>query len=59
MRRPMKINGNVGDFKYLGSFVQKGGGFGMDVKHRIKCGLMKWREVLGSCNKTSNTFTYN
>jgi hypothetical protein len=45
MRRPMTISddviGEVDSFKYLGSFVEKDGGFGMDVKHRMKCSWMK------------------
>jgi hypothetical protein len=56
MRRPMTISGDVKgefeNFKYLGSFVQKGGVFGIDVKHRIKCGRLKWREASGVlCDK--------
>jgi hypothetical protein len=44
--------GEVENFKYLGLFVQKDTGFGMDVKHRIKCGWMKWRKALGVlCDK--------
>jgi hypothetical protein len=39
MKRPMKISGNVmvkiEGFKYLKSFIQKDGSFGMDVIHRI------------------------
>lgn len=38
--------GEVESFKYLGSFLQKNGGFDKDVKHRIKSGRIKWREVL-------------
>jgi len=41
-RRAMTISGDVIDevksFKYLGSLIQKDRGFGMAVKHRIKCG---------------------
>jgi hypothetical protein len=41
----MTIRGNVigedENFKYLGSFVQKYGGFGMCVKQRIKYDWMK------------------
>ena len=53
IRRPMAIISNdVENFKYLGSFVQKGGVFGIDVKHRIKCGRLKWREASGVlCDK--------
>jgi hypothetical protein len=51
MRRPMTISydaiGEVENFIYLGLFLQKVGGFGMDVKHRVKCGWMKWRESSG------------
>jgi hypothetical protein len=40
MRIPMAIIGDVigkaENFKYLGTFMQKDKGFGMDVKHRIK-----------------------
>ena len=39
--------GEVERFKYLGSVVQKDGGFEEDVKNRIKCGWMKWREASG------------
>jgi len=42
MRRAMTISGDVigefESFKYLGSFVQRDRGFGMDVKLRVKCG---------------------
>jgi hypothetical protein len=53
MRRPMTISDDVIDefenFKYL---VQNDDGFGMDVKHRIKCGWIKWRKTSGVlCNK--------
>jgi len=52
----MKIYGNevseVKSFKYLGSFRQKNGGFDKDVKHRIKCESIKWKNVSGVlCNK--------
>jgi hypothetical protein len=52
----MTISGDVVDvvenFKYSGSFEQEDGGFDMDVKHRIRCGWMKWKEVLGIlCDK--------
>jgi hypothetical protein len=51
MQRPMIICDNliseVENFKYLRLCVQKDEGFGMDVKLRIKCGWMKWREVSG------------
>jgi len=55
-KRAMAISGDVigesKSFKYLGSFVQMDGGFGMDVKYRIKCGWMKWREAFGVlCDK--------
>jgi len=36
-------------FKYLGSFVQKNGGNDEGVKHRIKCGWIKWKEASGFC----------
>jgi hypothetical protein len=40
IRRPITINGYVigedKNLKYLGSFVQKDGNFGMDVKHKIE-----------------------
>jgi hypothetical protein len=56
MRRPMTMSGDVigeiENHKYLGSFVQKDGGFSIDIKHRIKCSWMKWREASGvSCDK--------
>jgi hypothetical protein len=42
MRRSVTISGDVigeiENFKYLGSFIQKKVGFGMDVKHRIYFG---------------------
>jgi len=42
MWRVVTINGyvigEVESFKYLRSFVQRGGGFVVDVKHRIKWG---------------------
>jgi hypothetical protein len=55
-RSAMTISGvevsEVESFKYLGSFVQKNGGLDEDVKHRIKCGWMKWREASGVlCDK--------
>jgi len=44
--------GEVDGFKYLGLFVQEDGSFGMEVKHRIKCVWMKWREALDMlCDK--------
>jgi hypothetical protein len=46
------ISNDVENFKYLGSFVQNNWGFDMDVKHRIKCNLIKWRQVsIILCNK--------
>jgi hypothetical protein len=33
--------GEVENFKYLGSFVQKDWGYGMDIEQRIKCGWVK------------------
>ncbi|KAL4104536.1 hypothetical protein QTP88_019831 [Uroleucon formosanum] len=40
----------------VGSVVQKDGGFGMDVKHSIKCGWMKWREAsIVLCDKRFST----
>jgi len=45
----------IGEFesiKYLGSFAQRVGGFVVDVKFRVVCGWMKWREALGVlCDK--------
>jgi hypothetical protein len=42
MRRSMTLNGDVigevENFKYLESFIQKEGGFGIFVKHMIKWG---------------------
>jgi len=39
-------------FKYLKSFVQKNRGFDKDVKHRIRCGWIKWIEASGVlCDK--------
>jgi hypothetical protein len=39
-------------FKYLVSVVQKNGSFEENMKHRIKCGWMKWREASGVlCDK--------
>lgn len=50
----MPISGNalgkVDNLKYLEFFVQKKGGIDEDVKHRFKCGLMKWREASGVLN---------
>jgi len=50
VKRAMTIRGNViGEverFKYLVSFVERNGSFVVDVKHRIKCGWMKWKKVL-------------
>ena len=44
--------GEVERFKYLGSVVQKDGGFEGGMKHRIKCGWTKWREASGVlCDK--------
>lgn len=34
-------------FKYLESFVSLDGGYGLEVKHKIKCNWMKWRKTLG------------
>jgi len=56
MSRLIKIGGDligeVESLKYLGSFVQKNGNVGMDVKLRIKFGWMKWREALSElCDK--------
>jgi len=52
----MTISGDevneVESFKYLGSFVQMNGGFDKDVKHKIKCRWIKWREASGVlCDK--------
>ncbi|XP_023230295.1 uncharacterized protein LOC111630434 [Centruroides sculpturatus] len=42
-------------FKYLGSFVEMGGGLNSEMqhrKHRIQCGWMNWRKLSGVlCNK--------
>jgi len=35
------VIGEVQRFKHLGYFIQRDGGFGMNIKHRIKCGWMK------------------
>lgn len=44
--------GEVKKLKYLGSVLQKNGDFKKDMKHRIKCRLMKRRGVSGIlCNK--------
>jgi len=43
----ISVISEVVSFKYLGYFLQRDGGFGMDVKNRIKCGWIKWREALG------------
>ena len=46
------VVGEVERFKYLGSVIQKDGGFEEDMKHRIKCGWTKWREASGIlCDK--------
>jgi len=37
----------IESFKYLGFFVQHNGGFDEDLKHRIICGWVKWREASG------------
>jgi len=41
-RRAMTISSDAiskfEGFEYLGSFVQRYGSFGIDVKHRMKCG---------------------
>jgi len=41
------VIGEVANFKYLESFVQKDRDFVVDVKHKIKYGWMKWREAKG------------
>ena len=50
-RQVMKMGddevGEVDKFKYLGSVVQNNGGNEEDVKNRIKCGWLKWREASG------------
>jgi len=33
--------------KYLGFFVKRNGGFDEGVKHKIKCGWIKWKETFG------------
>lgn len=49
MRRVIAVSGDVinkvENYKYLGSYVQRDGGFFRDEKHKIKCGRMKWREM--------------
>ncbi|KAL4126447.1 hypothetical protein QTP88_010669 [Uroleucon formosanum] len=51
VRIPMAVGGGVTkeveSIKYLGSVVQKDGCFGMDVKHNIKCGWMKYERNFG------------
>lgn len=42
------IIGEVKSFKYLGSFVQKDGGFDEDVKYRVKFGWIDLREASGT-----------
>jgi len=48
-RKTMTISnegiGEIVSFRYVGSFVQRDGGFMVDVKCRIKCDRMKWRDV--------------
>lgn len=39
----------IQSFNYLAFLVQRDEGFGIDVKHRMKCGWMKCREA--SCRK--------
>jgi len=41
------VIGEVKSVKYLRSFAQKDGSFVMGVKHRIRCGWIKLREVSG------------
>jgi len=36
------VTGKIESFKYLGTFVQRNGGFKMDVKYKINCSWMKW-----------------
>ncbi|KAL4126178.1 hypothetical protein QTP88_010404 [Uroleucon formosanum] len=60
VRTSMAVGGDtikkVEYFKYLGSVVPKDGDFGMDLKHRMKCGWMKWRDVSGVlCDKRIST----
>ena len=55
-RQEIKLSGDiVGEverFKYLGSVVQNNGDFEEDMKHRVKCGWIKWREASGVlCDK--------
>jgi hypothetical protein len=39
-------------FRYLGSMLQRDGDIDEEVSHRIKAGLMKWRQASGVlCNK--------
>lgn len=51
MMSVMTISGDgvseVKSLKYLRSFIQKNRGFDEYVKHKIKCGWIKWREVSG------------
>jgi len=44
----MRMCGEVERFKYLGSVLQKDGGFKENMKHKIKCGRMEWKEALGA-----------
>ena len=42
----------VKEFKYLGSTVQKSGGYEREVKKRVQAGWNKWRRVSGViCNR--------
>lgn len=34
-------------FKYLGSIVEKNGGLGCEVNHRVNCGWMNWKKLSG------------
>lgn len=43
----VEVIGEGGNLKYLGYFVQKKGCFIMDVKHRNKCGRIKYKLASG------------
>jgi len=44
--------GEVENFKYSESFIQRDGSLVVHVRHRIKYGWMKWREASGVlCDK--------
>lgn len=41
------VRRDINSFKYLELFIQKNCGFNENMKHRIKCGLIEWRDELG------------